>query len=195
MGSLGGTLGRGCVWPPATRSAMWITACSWGRDIYWFRTRLFRFEDDALVQESAGYDWPALHLARLYSCQIRWSASGQPADLSPLLNVDVADHGGRADFYLTRRPPLPLDPAQRRLAIRRQQSGADPDPSGSLTRRAPPCAAGPPPLRRQVSASTEGHGRALWSDRGASESIACSNVAIEALAVIEHGESCHRRSG
>jgi hypothetical protein len=71
-----------------------------GAGQYWFRTRLFRFEDDALVQESAGYDWPELHLARLYSCQIRWSATGQPADLSPLLTVDVADHGGSADFSL-----------------------------------------------------------------------------------------------
>jgi hypothetical protein len=69
-----------------------------GEGVYWFRTRQFRFQDDALVQESAGYDWPELHLARLYSCRIRWSASGQPADLSPLLTVNVADHGGRADF-------------------------------------------------------------------------------------------------
>ena len=41
-----------------------------------------------------------MHLARLYSCRIRWSASGQPGELAPLLNVDVADHGGRADFSL-----------------------------------------------------------------------------------------------
>ena len=71
-----------------------------GEGVYWFRTRQFRFQDDALVQESAGYDWPVLHLARLYNCRIRWSATGRAADLSPVLNVDVADHGGRTDFPL-----------------------------------------------------------------------------------------------
>jgi hypothetical protein len=96
----GGTLGRGCVWPATDPQRYVDHSVQVGESLYWFRTRLFRFEDDALVQESAGYDWPALHLARLYSCQIRWSATGQPADLSPLLSVDVADHGGQADFSL-----------------------------------------------------------------------------------------------
>jgi hypothetical protein len=96
----GGTLGRGCVSPPADPQRYVDYSLQVGAGVYWFRTRQFRFEDDALVQESAGYDWPAMHLARLYSCRIRWAASGQPADLTPLLNVDVADHGGRADFSL-----------------------------------------------------------------------------------------------
>jgi hypothetical protein len=96
----GGTLGRGCVSPPADPQRYVDYSLQVGEGVYWFRTRQFRFEDDALVQESAGYDWPAMHLARLYSCRIRWSASGQPADLAPLLNVAVADHGGRADFSL-----------------------------------------------------------------------------------------------
>jgi len=96
----GGTLGRGCVSPPADPQRYVDYSLQVGAGVYWFRTRQFRFEDDALVQESAGYDWPAMHLAKLYSCRIRWSASGQPADLTPLLNVDVADHGGRADFSL-----------------------------------------------------------------------------------------------
>ena len=96
----GGTLGRGCVAPPAAPQRYLEYRLQVGAGLYWFRTRQFRFEDDALVQESAGYDWPQLHLARLYSCRIRWSASGRGADLSPLLNVDVADHGGSADFAL-----------------------------------------------------------------------------------------------
>jgi CpeT/CpcT family (DUF1001) len=104
----GGTLGRGCVWPSADPQRYVDYSLQVGAGQYWFRTRLFRFEDDALVQESAGYDWPALHLARLYRCQIRWSASGQPADLSALLNVDVADHGGRADFTLPDGRPFRL---------------------------------------------------------------------------------------
>jgi hypothetical protein len=96
----GGTLGRGCVSPPADPQRYVVYSVQLGDDVYWFRIRQFRFEDDALVQESAGYNWPDLHLARLYSCRIRWSASGQPAELVPLLSVVVADHGGRADFSL-----------------------------------------------------------------------------------------------
>ncbi len=96
----GGTLGRGCVSPPADPQRYVDYSVQLGEDVYWFRIRQFRFEDDALVQESAGYNWPALHLARLYTCRIRWATSGQPADLSPLLSVAVPDHGGRADFSL-----------------------------------------------------------------------------------------------
>lgn len=104
----GGTLGRGCVWPSADPQRYVDYRVQVGAGRYWFRTRLFRFEDDALVQESAGYDWPALHLARLYSCRIRWSATGHRADLAPLLSVDVADHGGQADFSLPDGRPFRL---------------------------------------------------------------------------------------
>ena len=96
----GGTLGRGCVSPPADPQRYVDYSVQLGEDVYWFRIRQFRFEDDALVQESAGYNWPALHLARLYTCRIRWATPAQPADLAPLLSVAVADHGGRADFSL-----------------------------------------------------------------------------------------------
>ena len=96
----GGTLGRGCVSPPADPQRYVDYSLQLGEGVYWFRIRQFRFEDDALVQESAGYNWPAMHLARLYSCRIRWAAAGAPAELSPLLSVEVADHGGRADFSL-----------------------------------------------------------------------------------------------
>lgn len=95
---LGTTLGRGCVSPPRDPQRYVDYQVQVGEGVYWFRSRQFRFADDALVQESAGYDWPSLHQARLYSCRVRWSASGRPADLSPLLTLDVADHGGRADF-------------------------------------------------------------------------------------------------
>jgi hypothetical protein len=95
----GTTLGRGCVAPPVNPQRYVDYSLQVGAGMYWFRSRQFRFEDDALVQESAGYDWPALHLARLYNCRIRWAAA-DAADLSPLLNVQLADHGGRADFSL-----------------------------------------------------------------------------------------------
>jgi hypothetical protein len=96
----GGTLGRGCVAPPAAPQRYVDYRLQVGAGLYWFRTRQFRFQDDVLVRESAGYDWPVMHLARLYNCRVRWSASGRPADLSPVLDVDVADHGGRADVSL-----------------------------------------------------------------------------------------------
>jgi hypothetical protein len=96
----GGTLGRGCVSPPADPQRYVDYSVQLGEEVYWFRLRQFRFEDDALVQESAGYNWPALHLARLYTCRIRWATSAAPAELSALLSVQVADHGGRADFSL-----------------------------------------------------------------------------------------------
>jgi hypothetical protein len=97
---VGTTLGRGCVSPPQDPQRYVDYRLQVAEGVYWFRSRQFRFADDALVQESAGYDWPALHQARLFNCRVRWSASGRPTDLSPLLNVDVADHGGRADFSL-----------------------------------------------------------------------------------------------
>jgi hypothetical protein len=148
----GGTLGRGCVWPSADPQRYVDHSLQVGAGQYWFRTRLFRFEDDALVQESAGYDWPALHLARLYSCQIRWSATGQPADLSPLLNVDVADHGGRADFSLPDGRPFrlilhsddwPFDASNQALILILQ----DLSPGGAIVR------GWTPSVGRQVTAS------------------------------------------
>ncbi len=97
---VGTTLGRGCVSPPQDPQRYVDYRLQVGAGVYWFRSRQFRFADDALVQESAGYDWPSLHQARLFSCRIRWSASGPAAELSPPLKVDLADHGGRADFSL-----------------------------------------------------------------------------------------------
>ncbi len=94
--------------PPADPQRYVDYSLEVGQGLYWSRTRQYRFEDDALVQESATYDWPAAHLARLYACRVRWSASGQPADLTPLLKVDVADHGGSADFSLPDGRPLRL---------------------------------------------------------------------------------------
>jgi hypothetical protein len=96
----GDTLGRGCVSPPQAPQRYVTYRVQVGEGVYWFRTRQFRFEDDALVQESAGYDWPVLHLARLYSCRIRWTDPAQPSEPSSWLTVTVADRGGHADFSL-----------------------------------------------------------------------------------------------
>jgi len=148
----GGTLGRACVFPPADPQRYVDYNLQVGEGVYWFRIRQFRFEDDGLVQESAGYNWPALHLARLYSCRIRWSASGQPADLAPLLTLALADQGGRADFSLPDGRSMrlilhsddwPFDAADQALILILQ----DLAPGGATVRAWSPDAA------RQVSAA------------------------------------------
>ena len=58
----GTTLGRGCVSPPVDPQRYVDYSVQVGDGLYWFRSRQFRFQDDALVQESAGYDWPSSHL-------------------------------------------------------------------------------------------------------------------------------------
>jgi CpeT/CpcT family (DUF1001) len=129
----GGTLGRGCVSPPADPQRYVDYGLEIGQQLYWFRTRQFRFEDDALVHESAGYDWSELHLARLYSCQVRWRAAAAPADPAPLLTVTVADHGGRAEFsvpdgrtvrLILHSDDWPFDASNRALILILQDLGA-----------------------------------------------------------------------
>jgi CpeT/CpcT family (DUF1001) len=135
----GSTLGRGCGSPPVNPQRYVDYSLQVGEGVYWFRSRQFRFQDDALVQESAGYDWPSLHLAQLYSCQIRWSATAAPADLQPLLKLEVADRGGRADFSLPDGRPFrlilhrddwPFDASSRALVLVLQ----DLSPGGATAR-------------------------------------------------------------
>ncbi len=148
----GGTLGRACVSPPADPQRYVDYALQLGEGEYWFRIRQFRFEDDALVQESAGYDWPALHLAQLYTCRIRWAASSAPTELAPLLSVAVADHGGRAQFALPdgrsvrlilHSDDWPFDAGNQALILILQELG----PGGATVR------AWSPQATRQISAA------------------------------------------
>lgn len=69
-----------------------------GEDLYWYRLRRFRVSDNELQQEIAGYTWFQLYQARLFSCRVRWSASGRAADLRALTSFDLHDQGGRARF-------------------------------------------------------------------------------------------------
>ncbi|MBX5462008.1 MAG: hypothetical protein IRZ28_13085 [Steroidobacteraceae bacterium] len=69
-----------------------------GEDVYWYRRRLIRDGDDALVQEVMGYNWFQPYDARLFTCRVDWSATGKPADLHRLARVDLHDQGGRARF-------------------------------------------------------------------------------------------------
>ncbi|HEU4626178.1 MAG TPA: CpcT/CpeT family chromophore lyase [Steroidobacteraceae bacterium] len=69
-----------------------------GPEIYWYRRRLLRESDDALVEEVMGYNWFEPNDARLFTCRVDWSVTGKPADLHPLTRLDVHDQGGRARF-------------------------------------------------------------------------------------------------
>jgi len=69
-----------------------------GQDLYWYRLRRYRVADNELEEELAGYTWFQLYQARLFSCRVRWSATGRAADLRELVRLDVHDQGGRARF-------------------------------------------------------------------------------------------------
>jgi CpeT/CpcT family (DUF1001) len=69
-----------------------------GREVYWYRRRLLRESDDALVEEVLGYNWFEPNDARLFTCRIEWSATGKRSDLRPVARLDVHDQGGRAHF-------------------------------------------------------------------------------------------------
>jgi hypothetical protein len=69
-----------------------------GSDVYWYRRRVLRESDDALVEEVMGYNWFEPNDARLFTCRIEWSVTGKPADLHRLARLDVHDQGGRARF-------------------------------------------------------------------------------------------------
>lgn len=69
-----------------------------GEDLYWYRKRRFRVEDNALVEEVAGYTYFELADARLFTCRVSWAASGRREDRRTLLAADIHDQGGRARF-------------------------------------------------------------------------------------------------
>jgi hypothetical protein len=69
-----------------------------GSDLYWYRRRLLRESDDALVEEVMGYNWFEPNEARLFTCRVRYSATGKSSDLRDLARLDLHDQGGRAHF-------------------------------------------------------------------------------------------------
>ncbi len=93
----GGTIGRHCL-EGGTRPARHYVDYRMllGPGLYWYRKRVVRLADDALVAEIVGYDWFELHQARLYACRVSWAKSGRPEELAPLATLDLHDQGGRA---------------------------------------------------------------------------------------------------
>jgi hypothetical protein len=69
-----------------------------GSDVYWYRRRLMREVDDELHEEVIGYNWFAPNETRLFTCRVEYSASGKPADLRPIVRLDLHDQGGHARF-------------------------------------------------------------------------------------------------
>jgi CpeT/CpcT family protein DUF1001 len=69
-----------------------------GSDVYWYRRRLLRESDDELIEEVMGYNWFEPNDARLFSCRVKWSATGKSGELRQLARLDLHDQGGRARF-------------------------------------------------------------------------------------------------
>ena len=100
----GGTVGRGCR-EARKGAAAAVGAARYvdyqlviGTDIYWYRRRILRGNDDELNEEVIGYNWFEPNAEQLYTCRIDWSASGRAADRKPLLRVDINDQGGHGRF-------------------------------------------------------------------------------------------------
>ncbi len=94
----GGTVGRSCrdsVLHPRYYVDYQLLV---GGGLRWYRKRLYRLDDNALVTETVGYTWFELHQARLFACRVRWARSGEPGELAPLARLDLHDHGGRAEL-------------------------------------------------------------------------------------------------
>ena len=94
----GGTQGRGCVDGRATVTRYVDYQLVLGEDLYWYRRRVLRKTDDELLEEVVGFNWFELNEARLFACDVVWSATGKLSDLRPLLHLDLHDQGGRARF-------------------------------------------------------------------------------------------------
>ena len=95
---VGGTEGNGCR-DDAPREARYIDyRLLVGRDLYWYRRRLVRVADNAVIDEVAGYTWFQLYEARLFACRVRWSDSGRREDVRDVYAADLHDQGGRARF-------------------------------------------------------------------------------------------------
>jgi hypothetical protein len=94
----GGTSGRHCLDFSADVPRYLDYQLVIGQDLYWYRRRVLRQSDHALQGEVIGFNRFEPNEARLYVCRIAWSASGQRAELRPLLTLDLYEAGGRGRF-------------------------------------------------------------------------------------------------
>ena len=95
----GGTRGEGCVEDASARSTPYVRyELILGRDLYWYRRRLYRRSDGSLLQDVTGYDRFEPGEARLFSCAIDWSPPGSATALRRIARMDLHDKGGRGHF-------------------------------------------------------------------------------------------------
>lgn len=91
----GGTLARACR--DRSRDQYVDYQLLLGDDLYWYRQRTLALADDDLRREIAGFTMIDVEDARLFTCQVSWSAAPQSAPVV-LLNLDLHDQGGHGSF-------------------------------------------------------------------------------------------------
>jgi len=94
---IGGTIGHDCI-DPRTPGEYVDYQLVIGEGLYWYHRRILRQGSDEVRNEMIGYNWFELNQAQLFTCRIDWSATGRPADLTPLQRLDLRDEGGRGRF-------------------------------------------------------------------------------------------------
>ena len=95
---MGGTVGHACSDARVGTHRYIDYQLVIGEDIYWYHRRVLREPSDELGEEVIGYNWFEMNEARLFTCRIDWSATGQAADLKPLQRIELRDQGGHARF-------------------------------------------------------------------------------------------------
>lgn len=94
----GGTRGDQCIDQSSANPRYLDYQLVISEDLYWYRRRAFRESDGQLQQEVIGFNRFEPNEARLYACRVAWSASGSPAELKPLVNLDLYEAGGHGRF-------------------------------------------------------------------------------------------------
>lgn len=69
-----------------------------GRDLYWYRRRLYHRPDNTLLQDLTAYDRFEAGEARLFACAVDWSPSAAAGDRRRIARMDLHDKGGRGHF-------------------------------------------------------------------------------------------------
>jgi hypothetical protein len=94
----GGTTGLNCAAEAHGTSLYVDYRLVIASDVYWYRRRLMREDDDRLYEEVIGYNWFAPNETRLFACRVEYSVSGKPSDLRVIARPDLHDQGGHARF-------------------------------------------------------------------------------------------------
>jgi hypothetical protein len=69
-----------------------------GEDLYWYRRRIITVADNELQEEVVAFNWFEPNDARLFTCRVEYSKSGQARDRGVLVRLDLHDQGGHERF-------------------------------------------------------------------------------------------------